>query len=258
MRHNFHFATVLYGAKEKKLDIGGYNRMLHLRSFNRLTLIGLALLCLSISSVRAAVLPPLQVDWGNTFTLQTSGGPVNPLVLVGFNPQPEPPGYRGSVLDFGTSSEPTVTANDTFESDQLFQILFAMEGQGISFSNTAGAPDRFGHYEFSALDAAGAILFNILFDLTTSSNGVPNGDWVGFNPQPEPPAYLPGQGAAIGFNTGFTSFSAVTLKLQILDAQGNALNFSEAPAVVPVPAAVWLFGTALIGLVGFSKRRKAA
>ena len=30
------------------------------------------------------------------------------------------------------------------------------------------------------------------------------------------------------------------------------------PSEVPVPAAVWLFGTALIGLVGFSKRRKAA
>ena len=29
-------------------------------------------------------------------------------------------------------------------------------------------------------------------------------------------------------------------------------------SVVPVPAAVWLFGTALIGLVGFNKRRKAA
>jgi hypothetical protein len=28
--------------------------------------------------------------------------------------------------------------------------------------------------------------------------------------------------------------------------------------VVPVPAAVWLFGTALIGVVGFSRRRKAA
>jgi hypothetical protein len=27
---------------------------------------------------------------------------------------------------------------------------------------------------------------------------------------------------------------------------------------VPVPAAAWLFGTALFGLVGFSKRRKAA
>jgi hypothetical protein len=30
------------------------------------------------------------------------------------------------------------------------------------------------------------------------------------------------------------------------------------PSAVPVPAAVWLFGTALIGLVGFGKRRKAA
>ena len=43
------------------------------------------------------------------------------------------------------------------------------------------------------------------------------------------------------------------------DRTGSALFTVEAPTgVVPVPAAVWLFGTALIGLVGFSKRRKAA
>jgi hypothetical protein len=30
------------------------------------------------------------------------------------------------------------------------------------------------------------------------------------------------------------------------------------PTVIPVPAAIWLFGTALIGVVGFSKRRKEA
>jgi hypothetical protein len=34
--------------------------------------------------------------------------------------------------------------------------------------------------------------------------------------------------------------------------------WSPSVSAVPVPAAVWLFGTALIGLVGFSKRRKAA
>lgn len=34
------------------------------------------------------------------------------------------------------------------------------------------------------------------------------------------------------------------------------LEYSISP--VPVPAAIWLFGTALIGLVGFSKRRKPA
>jgi hypothetical protein len=32
---------------------------------------------------------------------------------------------------------------------------------------------------------------------------------------------------------------------------------SGSVSVVPVPAAIWLFGTGLIGLVGFSKRRKA-
>ncbi|NNE63540.1 MAG: PEP-CTERM sorting domain-containing protein [Gammaproteobacteria bacterium] len=29
-------------------------------------------------------------------------------------------------------------------------------------------------------------------------------------------------------------------------------------SVVPVPAAVWLFGTGIIGLIGFSKRRKVS
>jgi hypothetical protein len=39
----------------------------------------------------------------------------------------------------------------------------------------------------------------------------------------------------------------------------NQLYYVTGPVgIVPVPAAVWLFGTALIGLVGFSKRRKAA
>jgi hypothetical protein len=36
------------------------------------------------------------------------------------------------------------------------------------------------------------------------------------------------------------------------------LDSDFTPSVVPVPAAVWLFGTALIGLIGLSKRRKTA
>jgi hypothetical protein len=39
------------------------------------------------------------------------------------------------------------------------------------------------------------------------------------------------------------------------DAYGSALVRLSA---VPVPAAVWLFGTALLGLIGFSKKRRAA
>jgi hypothetical protein len=55
------------------------------------------------------------------------------------------------------------------------------------------------------------------------------------------------------------------LFLAALDGFGGELARTEisvivgaGASVVPVPAAVWLFGTALIGLVGFGKRRKAA
>ena len=34
-------------------------------------------------------------------------------------------------------------------------------------------------------------------------------------------------------------------------------NVTYAPAVVPVPAAVWLFGSGLIGLIGIARRKKA-
>jgi len=44
-----------------------------------------------------------------------------------------------------------------------------------------------------------------------------------------------------------------------LNFRVDSLQISSiAPAAVPVPAAVWLFGTALMGLVGFGKQRKSA
>ncbi len=37
----------------------------------------------------------------------------------------------------------------------------------------------------------------------------------------------------------------------------NNISVTEIPAVVPVPAAVWLFGSGLLGLIGMAKRREA-
>ena len=42
-----------------------------------------------------------------------------------------------------------------------------------------------------------------------------------------------------------------------IDFEVSPDRFAPIPAV-PVPAAVWLFGTGIIGLIGFSRRRKSA
>lgn len=67
------------------------------------------------------------------------------------------------------------------------------------------------------------------------------------------------------FNFNFTFSTSVTSYNEIRMYGGgdfwiDDFTYSIRPEIspVPVPAAVWLFGTALIGLVGFSKRRKAA
>jgi hypothetical protein len=44
-----------------------------------------------------------------------------------------------------------------------------------------------------------------------------------------------------------------------LNSNGPAFSFSSsATAVVPIPAAVWLFGSGLLGLVGIARRKKIA
>jgi len=56
----------------------------------------------------------------------------------------------------------------------------------------------------------------------------------------------------------FDNVTARKLRLE-LGALGSAIDEIEIMNLspVPVPAAIWLFGTGIIGLIGFSKRRKA-
>ena len=72
-----------------------------------------------------------------------------------------------------------------------------------------------------------------------------------------------GAGSIVGF-VGILSTHSILpnndiyreVSIDALPANISGLdNFSVAVSPVPVPAGIWLFGTALIGLVGFSKRR---
>lgn len=50
-------------------------------------------------------------------------------------------------------------------------------------------------------------------------------------------------------------FMGLNLTLDI--GSGNSLHVTGVPSAVPVPAAVWLFGSGLIGLIGVARRKKA-
>jgi hypothetical protein len=74
--------------------------------------------------------------------------------------------------------------------------------------------------------------------------------------------------------TGWTSGTGQCTGVHLIDATedsagfaGQSLNFDfgvmveisvEPPEPIPVPAAVWLFGSGLVGLVGVARRKKAA
>lgn len=185
------------------------------------------------------------VDWSHAIDLQGTGGIENPIVRVGFNPQPEPPGHTGPGVNLTNPMMPVLTTPTEGEPD--FEIFFAIANSGVLTINALGAPDPFGHFEFEVLYAtSGAKAYDVLFDITTSSGGVPDKmSWVAFNPQPEPPG-LPGAGT-IGFDFYFTSLSEATLGMQVLDSSGRSFSFT------PEPATALLFG--LGSLVLLRKRR---
>ena len=161
---------------------------------------------------------------------ETASGFVNPAVLVGFNPQPEPPGDRSRV-DLGNPIQPTIT----LEGAGLFTIVFGMHSPGggggagrpYSFLLPDGDPVVRGDHAFYQFHAFGdGSVFQISFDI-----GGFTGGWAGFNPQPEPPGDFGQSFVAFGF-IGDPSL-AVTIEEGTIDngafVRDSFLTFREVP-----------------------------
>lgn len=106
----------------------------------------------------------------------------------------------------------------------------------------------------------GALSFNEMDDLDYGP-----GPFGSINPFPDAD-FMDGTLTGIGFFTDYVD--AMDEVVWELDMSGNVFEFFDfasgdvvasgtldfAPTVVPVPAAVWLFGSGLIGLVGVARR----
>jgi hypothetical protein len=189
----------------------------------------------------------LPVDWGEAFQLEASNGIVDPAVLVGFNPQPDPPGTSAR-LDLRDPTAPLLVIAGQ-ANPQLFHFYLAMSCDGsvkCALTLPALPTTDFDQYAFTASSAAGEL--TVLLEFATSSLGIIDGtSVVGFNPQPDPPGDF---GAGVmGLEFAYTSLSDAMVTLRIFDETGTPLGF--AIAAVPEPAALSLF---CLGLVGLSAR----
>jgi hypothetical protein len=240
----------------------GDSCMLYLRSFNRFFLVSLALLGLSVSSLNAATVTNLT---DSDLTVYDSTGGTNmdsalsdtdPVIRVFGSGMTQ----RG-VWEYSLSG---VTPGASIDSVSVYfeaflpilfpgsMLLYGYEGDGVaSFADGNSTDNLIGEFTFDADKTNGdynvllsTSFFQGLIDSAALFAGivmVSSGEGVSFGP-----------GADICARHS-TSSSCGTPVLE----NGSKLTVNFTPAAVPIPAAVWLFGTALIGLIGFGKRKAA-
>jgi hypothetical protein len=145
--------------------------------------------------------PPITLPHNLDFLATSGPGPVDPALLVGFNPQPDPPGDNAAI-DLRNPSDPSIDQPGS----GVFTILFGMHGHGpggdpYSFTVPTGGPLISGRLAtFKLLAQGDGSVFQASFDISGYTGG-----WVDFNPQPDPP----------GFGGSFVGFSFISSPLAL-------------------------------------------
>jgi hypothetical protein len=167
---------------------------------------------------------------------------LNPEVLVGFNPQPDPPGTPPTFLSLTDPTAPVFT-NLSPGVTYGFVISFINFTPPDPCDMTLPMPGADGKTGFSCSGLTGDVTNSLDAALTfTGPGGVV--DWVAFNPQPDPP------GDVAAYDVTFKGDASVTVSISV---DGTPLDFD----LVPEPGTLSLFSTALIGLAAWRRRRRS-
>ena len=192
----------------------------------------------------ATLLPAYTFPDGSAgFEFRTSGGITNPGVLVGFNPQPDPPGFPATTADLRDPTSP-VFDQTSGGAAYLVTVSLLLPGTPGLLLPAVSPPDRDGRVQVtcdgSVTKACDGSVFQI--SLAFPAGGVTS--WSSFNPQPDPP------GIYFSYLAAFSG--APTFALSITDG-GSPLTFSP----VPEPATWSLMAVGFVSLCAFAMRRRA-
>ena len=215
--------------------------MLYFRSINRFILISLALLGLSVSSANAALI--LQDQTAGTNTIWYAG-------VLGQTFTAEDAKISAIAFSFADVNNLTTIGRD-IPNENISMLLYDGIGNAGSLLHTEtqlltpGIMKTFVDFNFSSVDLVVGSFYTAIVQSSNVRWAVDRGQHsTNSGPIAGKIDYVGGDAILDG---------AIETNLD--------LRFRVSPlsvSAVPIPAAAWLFGTALIGLVGLGKRRKAA
>ena len=214
---------------------------------------------LSNSAQAAFVIDDFNVNSLSSVTDNSVGGPVTgPSVIDGANI------VMNGAAGWTRTLTADLTAGDTMETVVCNGCLaghVTMAGgnsNGIGTYTYAGSAIDLSSYTLLGFDwgadLAGAGVDIIVGDGTNTSTAA---SWTGLAATGgSAPGDLVAQ-ALMGITWGSVNSSAVTSLQFVVTGVQNLDSIIDNISAVPVPAAVWLFGSGLLGLVGVARRKKA-
>lgn len=194
----------------------------------------------SLTYIAPSANPPISGDWDFTF----NGGTVDftgNVYLGDFTQftdvQSGLGNMTGTLVNYGVNHAVSGTANWDAGTNTLTYSVLGASGSGVASDYTASAP--------ATCTGTGSIFGNTVCG---TAAGV-DPDWEGLE-------------LTFVFAPDLSSFTGSIVGTSIsgsgLAAETTEFNYSvSGVSAVPVPAAAWLFGSALLGLGGIARRKRA-